>query len=152
MKPAIWSPLALEQLWSIVEYIWRDDQAAAWNVYDRVVERVERLSHFPEFGPPGRLRGTRQLVMTGTPYVWRAIEVGVLPALGIASLAACAPSAKCWQRRARSKIAAARRPSEYSSRSCVPWLVAIDDDVRHRQYVPAAGVDGFDDRHREPCR
>lgn len=69
MKPAIWSPLALEQLWTIVEYIWREDPSAAWSVHDRIVERVERLSHFPELGPPGRLRSTRQLVITGTPYV-----------------------------------------------------------------------------------
>ena len=65
----VWSPRALEQLWSIIEYIGRDDLAAAWSVRDRIVERVERLAEFPELGPPGRMHGTRELNITGTSHV-----------------------------------------------------------------------------------
>ena len=65
----VWSPLAIEQVGSMVEHIGRDDPAAAESICSRIHERVEQLESFPELGPPGRLEGTRQLMVTGTKYV-----------------------------------------------------------------------------------
>jgi toxin ParE1/3/4 len=65
----VWEPRALAQLDAAVEYIAQDDPAAAWRTYDRIVERAEQLQSFPELGPPGRVHGTRELVIIGTPYV-----------------------------------------------------------------------------------
>ena len=64
----VWAESALAQLEQLVEYIGREDLAAAYAVRDRVVERVEQLRLFPELGPPGK-RGTRRLVIVGTSYV-----------------------------------------------------------------------------------
>lgn len=36
---------------------------------DAIETAVRHLANFPEIGPPGRIRGTRELVVTGTPYV-----------------------------------------------------------------------------------
>jgi plasmid stabilization system protein ParE len=54
---------------SIVEDVGRADRDAAERIYDRIRDRVAQLGQFPELGPPGRLEGTRQLVITGTNYV-----------------------------------------------------------------------------------
>lgn len=42
-------------------------------------EAVERLADFPQRGRPGRLEGTRELVIVGTPYlaVYRTGETSV---------------------------------------------------------------------------
>jgi toxin ParE1/3/4 len=63
-----WAESALAQLEQLVEYIGREDLAAAYAIRDRIVERVEQLRSFPELGPTGK-RGTRQLVIVGTSYV-----------------------------------------------------------------------------------
>jgi addiction module RelE/StbE family toxin len=65
----VWSPRALAQLENAVSYIAQDDPSAAWRVYDRIVARVDQLLSLPELGPPGRIQGTRELVITDTPYV-----------------------------------------------------------------------------------
>jgi toxin ParE1/3/4 len=65
----LWSPRALRQLKTAVNTIAQDDPAAAWRVYDRILERAQELLGFPEMAPPGREPATRQLVITGTPYV-----------------------------------------------------------------------------------
>ncbi len=36
---------------------------------ERIEAEVERLARFPEIGRPGRVEGTRELVITGTPYI-----------------------------------------------------------------------------------
>jgi len=65
----VWSPRAQQQLQAAFEHIAINDSAAAWRVRDRIVERAEQLQGFLELGPKGRLSGTRQLVITETPYV-----------------------------------------------------------------------------------
>lgn len=75
----VWSRRAVEHLGKIREYIEEDDPAAAERVAQRIVYCVRTLTNHPLMGRPGRLRGTRELVITGTPYIAH-IECG-----GIAS-------------------------------------------------------------------
>jgi addiction module RelE/StbE family toxin len=50
------------------EFIAQDNPTAAASVAERVLEAVEGLSRFPNLGRPGRVRGTRELVVSGTPF------------------------------------------------------------------------------------
>ena len=45
-----WSPLAVERLESIFEYISKDDNVAAHKMINRIFKKVESLSKFPERG------------------------------------------------------------------------------------------------------
>lgn len=65
----IWSPTAVENLIEIHKYIEQDKPAAASRVAARILESVERLARYPHLGRPGREPGTRELVVTGTPYL-----------------------------------------------------------------------------------
>lgn len=64
-----WLRTALANLDSEAEYIARDDPAAAVRVVTSVQLAVERLRRFPAMGRPGRVIGTRELVVPNTPYV-----------------------------------------------------------------------------------
>ncbi len=64
-----WTPLATAHLRSVFEYIARDNSAAAERVLAQVFAGVERLERFPNMGRSGRLEGSRELVMAGTPFV-----------------------------------------------------------------------------------
>lgn len=65
-----WSPRAVRHLEAARAYIARDNPAAATSVTQRIVAQVEGLVAFsPNMGRPGRIAGTRELVITRTPYV-----------------------------------------------------------------------------------
>jgi len=64
-----WSIFALEDREAIFDYIEADSPRAAISVDDRIETRVEGLAQFPEMGRPGRIEGTRELVISGTPYI-----------------------------------------------------------------------------------
>lgn len=46
----VWSPLAVERLENIYEFISEKDTVAAKNLINRIFERVESLNRFPERG------------------------------------------------------------------------------------------------------
>ena len=46
----LWSPLAVERLENIFEYISNDDISAAHKMVERIFKKVETLSKFPERG------------------------------------------------------------------------------------------------------
>jgi addiction module RelE/StbE family toxin len=50
-------------------FIGRDNRRAAANVAARIRKAVARLADFPGLGRPGRVPGTRELVVEGTPYI-----------------------------------------------------------------------------------
>jgi toxin ParE1/3/4 len=64
-----WSVFALADRDAIFETIEADSPRAAASIDDRVRARVEGLERFPEMGRPGRIEGTRELVISGTPYI-----------------------------------------------------------------------------------
>ncbi len=65
----VWSPRAIEHLIAIHTFIAEDSPNAAQAVAARIVASVERLALYPNRGRPGRVPGTRELVIAGTPYV-----------------------------------------------------------------------------------
>ncbi len=64
-----WSERADNDLAAIVEYIARDDPTAAIDVGDAIERQLKRLKDFPMMGRLGRIRGTRELVIAGLPYI-----------------------------------------------------------------------------------
>jgi toxin ParE1/3/4 len=66
----IWSPEAISDLIALRAYIAKDDPAAAQRVALRIIDAVETLlSENAEIGRPGRVRGTRELVIPRTPFI-----------------------------------------------------------------------------------
>ena len=66
----VWSPEAIEDLASLRAFISQDDPAAAQRVALHVIHNAEvLLPENPETGRPGRLPGTRELVIPGTPFI-----------------------------------------------------------------------------------
>jgi toxin ParE1/3/4 len=65
----IWTAQALVELESIGDYIARDNQRAAAAMITRILDLVDLLGEQPEIGRPGRIAGTRELVVTNTPFV-----------------------------------------------------------------------------------
>ena len=51
------------------EYIARDKPLAAARVVSTIRKTVEGLRRHPGLGRPGRVPGTRELIVPGTPYI-----------------------------------------------------------------------------------
>ncbi len=64
-----WSPLALADREEIFDYIEADNIKAAGAVDIRIEDMVDKLIDFPHIGRPCRIDGTRELVITGTPFI-----------------------------------------------------------------------------------
>lgn len=64
-----WNALALADRRAIYDYVEQDDPRAAARLDERIGASVTRLRDFPESGRPGRVEGTRELVVGGAPYV-----------------------------------------------------------------------------------
>ena len=64
-----WSPRAIAHLADLRAHIARDNPGAAGRIAMTLLAAVERLAEFPNRGRPGRVAGTRELVVPGTPYV-----------------------------------------------------------------------------------
>ena len=64
-----WTEPALRDLASARTFIAEDNQPAADRQVERVLAAVAGLLRFPEVGRSGRRAGTRELVVSRTPYV-----------------------------------------------------------------------------------
>jgi toxin ParE1/3/4 len=64
-----WLQKALRNLDAEASYIAADDKAAARLVVTRVLAAVETLANQPSLGRPGRVPGTRELVVRKTRYI-----------------------------------------------------------------------------------
>jgi toxin ParE1/3/4 len=64
-----WLKRALKNLDEEAEYIARDNPQAAARIVERIATSVDRLATHPASGRPGRVPGTRERVVTGTPYI-----------------------------------------------------------------------------------
>ena len=65
----VWSPRAIEHLAHLRAYIARDNPKAANHVANTLLQAVERLAELPNAGRPGRVAGTREVVVPDTQYV-----------------------------------------------------------------------------------
>jgi toxin ParE1/3/4 len=65
----VWSPRAVRHLVALRKYIEQDSEQNAALVAQRILKSVELLQTQPNMGRPGRLPGTRELVVPDTPYV-----------------------------------------------------------------------------------
>jgi plasmid stabilization system protein ParE len=61
----VWSPRAIRHLAALHDYIESDSPRAASAVVARIIESVDRLVDQPHSGRPGRIAGTRELVVPG---------------------------------------------------------------------------------------
>jgi len=50
-------------------FIKKDTISAASRIIRRIFEAIDYLPEFPAIGRPGRVPNTRELVVTGTPFV-----------------------------------------------------------------------------------
>ncbi|MGB8915442.1 MAG: type II toxin-antitoxin system RelE/ParE family toxin [Candidatus Sulfotelmatobacter sp.] len=64
-----WLARALANLNAEAEYIARDKPQAAARMVQTIQESVDLLQRHPALGRPGRVTGTRELVVSGTPYI-----------------------------------------------------------------------------------
>ena len=64
-----WLRKALRNLDEEAAYIANDDSAAARMVVERVLNAVAMLAQQPDMGRPGRVPGTRELVVPRTRYI-----------------------------------------------------------------------------------
>jgi toxin ParE1/3/4 len=65
----VWSRRAIRHLVAIRTYIEKDSEGNAAVVARRILDAIEILQTQPHMGRPGRLPGTRELVVSGTPYI-----------------------------------------------------------------------------------
>ena len=64
-----WRRRALEDLESARQYIAAANPGASRRVMALILAAVSRLAQTPEIGRPGRVNGTRELVIPRTPYI-----------------------------------------------------------------------------------
>ena len=65
----VWSPRARSNLNDIFDYILAETPAAAAKVTDTIESRIRLLEQHPNIGRPGKITGTRELVVAGTNYI-----------------------------------------------------------------------------------
>ena len=66
---AVWARAAIRDLSRAHEYIAREAPEAAREIAQRIVAATENAIQFPEIGRTGRVKGTRELVVTDTQYL-----------------------------------------------------------------------------------
>ncbi|MFE0756447.1 type II toxin-antitoxin system RelE/ParE family toxin [Inquilinus sp. NPDC058860] len=64
-----WQDRAQQDTFEIVAYIDIHNPFAALAIVGEIRRQVATLAEHPHLGRPGRRRGTRELVVNGTPYI-----------------------------------------------------------------------------------
>jgi toxin ParE1/3/4 len=64
-----WTTPAREQFVSAYEYIAEENSGAAARIADQIWESTQLLARHPMAGREGRVGGTRELIISGTPFV-----------------------------------------------------------------------------------
>lgn len=65
----VWSPQAIRDRENAYEFIERESPLGAVTVDRAIVEQVQLLADHPFVGRAGRVRDTRELVISGTHYI-----------------------------------------------------------------------------------
>ncbi len=69
MMEVVWLEEAFQDLKEIGRYIAEDDPAAAYRVLTKIEASTNSLQHHPQLGHLGRVPKTRELVVSGLPYI-----------------------------------------------------------------------------------
>ena len=64
-----WRNKAYKDALDIVDYIDIGNPAAAFAVYEEIQKQISLLSENPHIGRPGRISGTRELIINRTPFI-----------------------------------------------------------------------------------
>jgi toxin ParE1/3/4 len=64
-----WTLAAANDLENISDYLHHQHPQFAQSTVRRLYSEISELRHFPSRGRPGRETGTRELILTGLPYV-----------------------------------------------------------------------------------
>lgn len=64
-----WLDDAVNDLQSLRHYIAQDNAVAASRVVKRILQAIDILSEQPGIGRQGRVLNTRELIISGTPYL-----------------------------------------------------------------------------------
>jgi toxin ParE1/3/4 len=64
-----WTPTAARHLEALEDYIAQDNPSAAYRVAQTIRKQIEMLILHPYSGRTGRVEGTRELVISKTPYI-----------------------------------------------------------------------------------
>lgn len=64
-----WLKRALKNLDAEATYIAKDSVTSAQQVVSKIYHSVELLKKFPSLGRPGRIHGTRELIIPDLPYI-----------------------------------------------------------------------------------
>lgn len=64
-----WLRKATKNLDAAASYVAKDDLETAQKMYAHIRKSVEVLIEHPEIGRPGRIFGTRELVISGYPFI-----------------------------------------------------------------------------------
>ena len=65
----VWFETAIRDMVALRAFVARENPDAAQSTARKISGAVELLEAFPAAGRPGRVTGTRELVIAGTPYV-----------------------------------------------------------------------------------
>jgi toxin ParE1/3/4 len=64
-----WTAVAADDLKSVHEYLSERAPTRPDTIVDRILAGIDVLEQYPNLGRQGRLDGTRELVITGTPFI-----------------------------------------------------------------------------------
>jgi len=65
----VWLAGAIADRDAQLDYIAQDNPSAAIEQGDKVAGHVGKLADYPKLGRVGRKKGTRELVISGTPFI-----------------------------------------------------------------------------------
>jgi toxin ParE1/3/4 len=65
----LWSPRARNARAAAIDYIAGDNPQAALGQLNAIEQQVQILKDHPALGRPGRVAGTRELVISRTPFI-----------------------------------------------------------------------------------
>lgn len=69
MMEVVWLEDAVTDLKTIGSTIAEENPSAAYRVLIQIQAAADALQHHPEMGRPGRVEKTRELVISGLPYI-----------------------------------------------------------------------------------
>jgi|SRR5450830_1327489 len=69
LKSIEWLPLASTNRFKQLDHIAQDNPLAAISQDEQIEHQVDMLMQHPQMGRPGRKKGTRELVISRTPFI-----------------------------------------------------------------------------------